>query len=227
METKTPDNINIEQKKNDIKTGKNYLFRRFLSFNKGCLLAFIVIIGLCAGLFYWLNSSNEISISADQRIDITPTQIQQIQDIGQWEFLAINNEELIDTVSRGFFSDSELVRIYYGTLRLGVDLHQTEPHWIRVENDSVVVAKLPPIGLLDTNFIDEAKSRSFFEKGKWTSSDREQLYNRAYKKMLARCMTAENIMIAEKNAKQQFTQFLKAMGYKNVEVTITPRKVSQ
>ena len=126
-------------------------------------------------------------------------------------------------MSRGFFSDSELVRIYYGTVRLGVDLHQTEPHWLRVENDSVIVAKLPPIGLLDTNFIDEAKSRSFFEKGDWTSADREQLYNRAYKKMLARCMTTENIRIAEKNAKQQFTQFLRSMGYKILRLSLSQR----
>ena len=224
METRTPENIITEQKKNDIKPNKKGFFSRFLSFNKGCLLTFLIIISICVGLFYWFNSSNKISISADQRIDITPTQIQQIQDIGQWEFLAINDEELIDTVSRGFFSDSELVRIYYGTLRLGVDLHQAEPHWLRVENDSVIVAKLPPIGLLDTNFIDEAKSRSFFEKGDWTSADREQLYNRAYKKMLARCMTAENIRIAEKNAKQQFTQFLRSMGYKNIKVEFVTKK---
>lgn len=155
---------NNRAKKNDIKPNKKGLLSRFLSFNKSYLLIFLIIISICGGLFYWFNSSNEISISADQRIDITPTQIQQIQDIGQWEFLAINDEELIDTVSRGFFSDSELVRIYYGTVRLGVDLHQTEPHWLRVENDSVIVAKLPPIGLLDTNFIDEAKSRSFLRK---------------------------------------------------------------
>lgn len=227
MKINTSDNVIIEQNNNENKPTKKGILSRILAFNKGCLLTFLIIISLCGGLFYWFNSSNDINISADQRIDITPTQIQQIQDIGQWEFLAINDEELIDTISRGFFSDSELVRIYYGTVRLGVDLHQTEPHWIRVENDSVIVAKLPPIGLLDTNFIDEAKSRSFFEKGDWTSADREQLYNRAYKKMIARCMTAENIMIAEKNAKQQFTQFLKAMGYKNVEVTITPRKASR
>ena len=188
------------------------------------MLTFLVIICLCGGLFYWFNSSNRVSVSTDQRIDITPTQIQQIQDVGQWEFLAINDEELIDTVSRGFFSDSELVRIYYGTIRLGVDLHQTEPHWIRVEDDSVIVAKLPPIGLLDTNFIDEAKSRSFFEKGDWTPADREQLYNRAYKKMIARCMTAENIKIAENNAKQQFIQFLRSMGYKNIRVEVMSHK---
>ena len=224
MEIKTPDNINTEQRNQEIKTEKNVFLRRFLSFNKGCLLTFLVIICLCGGLFYWFNSSNRVSVSTDQRIDITPTQIQQIQDVGQWEFLSINDEELIDTVSRGFFSDSELVRIYYGTIRLGVDLHQTEPHWIRVEDDSVIVAKLPPIGLLDTNFIDEAKSRSFFEKGDWTPADREQLYNRAYKKMIARCMTAENIKIAENNAKQQFIQFLRSMGYKNIRVEVMSHK---
>ncbi len=224
MKITSTDNINLGQKENEIKMDKKSFFKCFLSFNKGCLIFFIVILCLFSGLFYWFNSSNEISVSTNQRIDITHTQIQQIQDIGQWEFLAINDEELIDTVSRGFFSDSELVRIYYGTLRLGIDLHQTEPHWIRVENDSVIVAKLPPIVLLDTNFIDEAKSRSFFEKGDWTSADREQLYNRAYKKMIARCMTKENIMIAERNAKQQFVQFLHSMGYKNIKVEFMPRK---
>ena len=188
------------------------------------VLGIAVLIAVGIALVKWITNTNSVSVNVDQRIDVTPQQVQSIQSIGQWEFLAINDEELIDTVSRGFFSDSELVRIYYGTVRLGVDLHQTEPHWLRVENDSVIVAKLPPIGLLDTNFIDEAKSRSFFEKGDWTSADREQLYNRAYKKMLARCMTTENIRIAEKNAKQQFTQFLRSMGYKNIKVEFVTKK---
>ena len=117
MEINTSDNVIIEQKNKENKPTKKGILSRILSFNKGCLLTFLIIISLCGGLFYWFNSANDISISADQRIDITPTQIQHIQDIGQWEFLAINDEELIDTVSRGFFSDSELVRIYYGTVR--------------------------------------------------------------------------------------------------------------
>ena len=145
------------------------------------VLAFVVFIVIMVFISRCENS-NEISIVSNDKIDLTPNQIQQIEAIGEWEFLAIENEELVDTVKYGFFGDDKLVRIYYGTVRLGVDLHQTEPHWLRVENDSVIVAKLPPIGLLDTNFIDEAKSRSFFEKGDWTSADREQLYNRAYKK---------------------------------------------
>lgn len=186
----------------------------------GCLLLLVVFVIILIGAFSWLNASNEIGIKTDNKIDITPTRIQEIQDIGQWEFLSINDEELIDTINHGFFSDDELVRIYYGTIRMGIDLHHAEPQWLQVEDDSVVVAKLPPIELLDRNFIDEAHTRSFFEKGSWSSADREALYRRAYNKMIARCMTPANIKIAEENAREQFTQFLKAMGYKNVKVTL-------
>ena len=113
-----------------------------------------LLIGGGIWLVKWLNNSNSISVNVDQHIDITPQQIQSIQSIGQWEFLAINDEEIVDTVRERFFSDNELVRIYYGTLRLGIDLHKAKPRWLRVENDSVVVATLPNIELLDRNFID-------------------------------------------------------------------------
>lgn len=187
----------------------------------GCLLLLGVFVIIFIGAFSWLNASNEIGIKTDNKIDITPTRIQEIQDIGQWEFLAINDEELIDTINHGFFSDDELVRIYYGTIRMGIDLHHAEPQWLQVEDDSIIVAKLPPIELLDRNFIDEAHTRSFFEKGNWSSADREALYRRAYNKMITRCMTPANIKIAEENAREQFTQFLKAMGCKNVKVTLS------
>lgn len=223
MKHETPDNTIARPVQTDDRHGRHRIFHAILFLYKNRLLILLALVLLAIGLFLWLNSSNKVDVAVDQRIDITPTQIQQIQDIGQWEFLSINDEELLDTVSRGFFSDSELVRIYYGTVRLGIDLHKAKPHWIRIEDDSVVVAQLPSIELLDTDFIDEARSRSFFEKGKWTAADREQLYNRAYRMMLTRCMTPENIKTAEANARQQFTQFLKAMGYKHVRVGITPR----
>lgn len=37
-------------------------------------------------------------------------------------------------------------------------------------------------------------------------------------------MTSENLKAAEENARLQFSQFLKAMGYRNVKIAITPRK---
>ena len=179
----------------------------------------VILAALFIGAIWYLNKGNSISIEADRRIDITPAQIQSIKDIGQWEFLSIADEELVDTIDRGFFRDKELVRIYYGTLRLGIDMGKINEKWITV-TDSVVNVTLPPIELLDRNFIDEAQTRSFFESGTWKPDARETLYRKAYSKMLARCFTPENIDIAEKNAKVQFAQFMKALGFNNTIINI-------
>ena len=216
MEKKTEKETR-KQNQNSLQSYKERSSKGFTPRLLAILLAPLVIIAIVGGVIWYLNSSNSVGLSTDDHIDITPTQIQEIQNIGQWEFLSINDEELIDTVSRGFFSDSELVRIYYGTVRLGVDLRQAGPQRLHVEGDSII-ATLPPITLLERNFIDEARTRSFFEKGTWTDGDREQLYKRAYRKMLKRCFTPENIKIAEENARQQFMQFLRSMGYKKIRV---------
>ena len=186
----------------------------------GSILAAIVLIVTVAWLTTWLNRDNEVSITTNQHIDITPAQIESIRQIGQWEFLSISDEEMVDTVDRGFFKDKELVRIYYGTLRLGIDLSKIDEHWLQA-SDSIVLATLPPIQLLDHQFIDEARTRSFFESGSWTSQDREQLYQRAYQKMLKRCLTKNNMAQARDNARIQFTQLLHTMGFKNVHVEIS------
>ena len=183
------------------------------------LVGFALLIAIGGGLLYWFNKDNHIDVGPDQHIDITPTQIAAIKQIGQWEFLSVRDEELVDTLSRGFFSDKELVRIYYGTVRLGIDLQKTYDKWIQV-TDTAVVATLPPIQLLDRNFIDEAQTRSFFESGSWSSADREALYNRAYQKMYARCVTPQNIATAEENARQQFAQLLRSLGFEKVWVNI-------
>lgn len=183
------------------------------------LVGFALLIAIGGGLLYWFNKDNHFDVGPDQHIDITPTQIAAIKQIGQWEFLSVRDEELVDTLSRGFFSDKELVRIYYGTVRLGIDLQKTDDKWIQV-TDTAVVATLPPIQLLDRNFIDEAQTRSFFESGSWSSADREALYNRAYQKMYARCVTPQNIATAEENARQQFAQLLRSLGFEKVWVNI-------
>ncbi|MBQ7421701.1 MAG: DUF4230 domain-containing protein [Prevotella sp.] len=181
------------------------------------ILGIVVLIVAGAALMAYINKDNHLQVSADQRIDITPAQIESIRQIGQWEFLSVSDEELIDTVDRGFFRDKELVRIYYGTLRLGVDLQKTRPDWINI-SDTIVVAKLPAIELLDHNFIDEARTRSFFESGSWTAEDREKLYQRAYNKMMTRCLSKQNLANAEANGRIQFTQLLRSMGFTKVRI---------
>lgn len=177
--------------------------------------AAIAVIGIAT---WWLadkNKDNSISIGTNQQIDITPTQIQSIKNIGQWAFLTINDEEMIDTVRTGFFSDDQLVRIYYGTLQLGIDMNDTSDEWITRSNDSIVIL-LPEVRLLDKNFIDEARTRSFMESGKWTSADRHALYRRAQAAMIRRCVTPANLRSAEQQAATQFDELMRSMGFNNV-----------
>lgn len=174
---------------------------------------------ILAGTLYWLNKDNTVSVTTEEKTTLSPTQVESIEAIGEWEFLAISNEELVDTVRRGFFGDDQLVRIYYGTLRLGINMKDVKEGWIQANagKDSIVCT-LPPIRLLDNNFIDEARTRSFFEEGKWTGADRQALYDRAYAQMKKRCFTPANIRIAQRNARQQFRDMFKAMGFPNARV---------
>ena len=136
----------------------------------------IVAVVLIAGfaLVYWMLNSNTASLSAKERVELSPTQIESIKAIGQWEFLSISDEEIVDTVRHGFFGDDELVRIYSGTLRLGIDLSDTEDGWLRADGDTLRVL-LPDVKLLDEHFLDEASARSFYESGTWSQSDRKAL----------------------------------------------------
>ncbi len=169
-------------------------------------LAILAILGAGAWLYFRIKGST-LSLTGSNAIDVTPTIIDNMKSIGQWEFLTINDEEIIDTVRTGFFSDDELVRIYYGTLRLGLDLSQCDEQWIRTTRDTVYVT-LPPPRLLDYNFIDEARTTSFFETGKWTNADRKAMYERARRQMMSRCITEQNIAIASNNARDQLQRLL-------------------
>lgn len=177
------------------------------------LLLVVVILVL-----WWLlfaEKDNHIAIEVDDGIDVTPQQIESIRAIGQWEFLSITTEELVDTVRKGFISDDHLARIYYGTLRLGVDMSRAQLE----ARDDTVVATLPRVTLLDSNFIDEARTKAFFESGNWKPAAREALYRKARRQMLKHSLTRENLATARQNADAQLRQLLRSMGYNNITIT--------
>ena len=178
--------------------------------------AVIVVILLAVWLYRSLGDAR-LEIGADDSIGLTPTQIESIKAVGEWEFLSISTEELVDTTRKRIFSDDHLVRIYYGTLRLGVNMKQVKPGWIQQRNDTIILT-LPKVGLLDRDFIDEARTKSFFESGTWKAEDREALYKQAYRKMTAHCLTPTNLNTAEENARESFQQLLRSMGYKNIDI---------
>ena len=184
------------------------------------VLSLIVILICIVVLLY---KSCNTSFKTDTQIKLSPTMITYLEDIGQWEFLSIADEELVDTVRYGFFGDDSLVRIYYGTLRLGINMKDVKKNWIYLDDDTVF-AVLPPIRLLDDNFIDEARTSSFYEQGSWSSKDYAAMYEKAKRQMKERCINNENIDCANENATKQFFHLLTSMGFKHIKVTIGQSK---
>lgn len=162
---------------------------------------------------------NEATVAPDNDSIVSDTiQLQSIRDIGEWEFLTVNDEELVDTTSsRLLASDKQLTRIYYGTLRLGINMEKMPTKSVRLIEDTLDVL-LPPIQLLDDDFIDETRTKSFYEKGTWDNSTRTALYEKAKRQMLHRCMTESNIQLAQKNAIDEVTVLFHTLGYDYVVV---------
>ena len=180
------------------------------------LAAVIVVTGLVWLLIDEVKDA-KIELVSDNKIDITPEVIQSIKSIGEWEFLSIADEEMVDTTRKGIFSDDHLVRIYYGQLSIGVNMRKVGPRWIEATGDSVTVT-LPKVELLDNDFIDEARTKSFYESGRWSAADREAMYRRAYSMMKRNCLNAKNIRAAEMNAEAQMKKIMMQLGFKSVNV---------
>ncbi len=172
----------------------------------------LIIIGVL--FFRWFLGTTNVSIKEEGKTVMSPTQVKSIEAIGEWEFLYISDEELVDTIRHGFFGVDELVRFYLKALPQG---------WVTMERDSMVCT-LPSVKLLDENFIDETRTVSFYESGKWTAQDRSALYDRAYRAMRKRCLTKENLKRTEENARVQFLNLLRSMGYTNAIVKFEKEK---
>ena len=48
------------------------------------VLGIAVLIAVGIALVKWITNTNSVSVNVDQRIDVTPQQVQSIQSIGQW-----------------------------------------------------------------------------------------------------------------------------------------------
>ena len=186
-----------------------------IAFIAACVVATALIMRDCHGEGAELM---DLDISHNTEIDLTPQQVRSIERIGQWEFLSIAEEELVDTTRHRLLStDDQLARIYRGTLRIGLDLSRCREGWLFAHGDTVS-ATLPPIGLLSNNFIDEARTEAFYESGTWSARDKEALYQRAAMRMRARSLTSKNLRQAEENARAQISAMLRSFGFTTVEL---------
>lgn len=184
----------------------------------------VALIGYGAMVAYrTLTNSND---AVEKPIEQSPEEIMRLQAIGQWEFLSVEAEELVERHYSGLMSERDLVCIYRGTLRIGVDMRKLPSDWVEMKERSAIL-HLPQPSLLDENFLDESRTTVFFEQGVFRPEERDAMRTEAKDKMKKRAMTTENLSIARRNAEAQFQKLFLAMGYEDVVVEFDTKTATQ
>ena len=181
------------------------------------LLIIVAVIVVGWGIKY-LNKNVSVNLTEEKRIGVSAEDIERIREIGQWEFLTFKAEEMVDTIERHWYGDKELVRIYPGILRIGIDLKKVSRNWFVVKGDTAFIC-LPQPTLLDTNFIDEARARTFYEKGKWDAKTQEALYRKAHRRLMMRALTQQRLEQARRQARAQFSNIAYGLGLSTCRIT--------
>lgn len=185
-------------------------------------VAFIALAAVVVCLAVWIGwgmSDAEIHIGSDNTINVTPERIAEIRQLGQWEFLTVVDEVVVDTIRyRRIVSDDRLTCIFRGTVRLGINLDHAPADWVTNRNDTIEV-RLPAPSVLDDRFIDEAGTDVFYQSGNWSAYVREHMYSQAAAEMKDFAMSPQNIQTVKDAATARFTSLFKSMGAKDVTVT--------
>lgn len=159
-----------------------------------------------------------MTIAHPVAIEETAEEIRAMREIKEWEFLAVETEELVESSERGAFGNKQLVQIFRGTLRLGINMEKAADDWFSGGNGTAVV-RLPDVALLDSAFIDETRTTTFHQSGNWNAGEKQKLYERAQKAMMERALSPNNLREARKTAEAQFRKLFNALGYDEVVIS--------
>lgn len=190
----------------------------------------LIVVAIIVGAL-WLRSCREKRAAKEiiaphvertRSIEVTPEEVRHIKDIAEWEFLSIETEELAELSRPHALGDDRIVRVYTGTLRLGIDKGRVGDRWFEARGDTALL-HLPRIALLDEDFIRETSAEPFYSRGTWDAAAREKLYAEAKQKMLRRCLTRQNLMMARKNCTAQFNKIFFALGFRYVIINYSDK----
>lgn len=165
----------------------------------------------------------KVGITTTITYEQTPIIIKSMRHIGEWEFMTITDEEMVERTRKNLIlSDDKLVRIYYGTLRLGIDLEKLREDAISIQGDSISIM-LPAVQLLDDDFIDEALTKTFYESGEWDNKTQKEMYAEAQSIMIRYAMNDENQEQTRQLAETQMRQLLQGLGFRHITIRFESR----
>lgn len=201
------------------------------SFWKGLVRQILVkvIVYAIIAIVVWILVRKFISVAApevttddNERIDSTEVVVKRIETSRQWTFLKIPVEEVVSR-EKGLIWKDNITKKFKGQIELGLDLRMMLPGWAVYQTGdfSKIELNMPPIEILNTDFLDEAASQTLIDEGSWELDDKKSMKEEAIQKMRSQALSLHNIEAAEAMARRELTETFKKLGYKDVIVNIT------
>ena len=187
------------------------------------ILATVLLIGAWLWLRGVVNDSDITLSATDERAEMTPAVIDSIRSIGQWELSTVVLTTEVDTVQKrwlGLVKD-HLKRSYTGRMSVGIDLTRLAPQCHTVEADTIRIT-LPDVCLLDSNFIDESKTRVIVSDSETMEHDAgisKAMLAKARQRMRHDGVTPDVLSQCRRRATDEITRRLTDIGYKKVIVS--------
>ena len=176
-----------------------------------CLIVMVAVLYMC-------HAAKSVTAGHQTEVVVTPTPVNldSIRAIGQWAFLTVEMDEVVDTVDRGLFSSDRISVAYHGTLHYGIDVAEARPGWV-----TIVSVVLPPVKLLDYRFLDERNVKVYEGRDDMDFINkptvRAALVRKAKAAMIRR--GRENIPEARGKAEAEVRRIFSQHGYKKIVVS--------
>lgn len=180
-----------------------------------CLIVVVAVLYMC-------HAAKSVTAGHQTEVVVTPTPVNldSIRAIGQWAFLTVEMDEVVDTVNHGLFSSDRISVAYHGTLHYGIDVAEARPGWVTIAGDTAVSVVLPPVKLLDDRFLDERNVKVYEGRDDMDFINkptvRAALVRKAKAAMIRR--GRENIPEARGKAEDEVRRIFSQHGYKKIVV---------
>lgn len=159
---------------------------------------------------------------AEVRAEMTPALLDSIRSIGEWQLMTVPLTMQVDTTQKRWLGlmEEKLQRSYTGTLSLGINMKQVPEEWSYIDEDTITLI-VPDVCLLDTNFIDESKTRLIVSDNDNLEADPKVkgiMLRKARKLMIHAGVNKANLQNCRTEAQKELSRHFKAIGYKDVRV---------
>jgi len=171
-----------------------FIFRKWRFTLAVLLLAALGYVGYRVKKVYF---DGEGLFATTPAIDTTPEEIRALRNIGQWEALSVDTEELVEKNENSLLSSKQMVCVYRGTLRIGIDMAKVAEKWCNVQGKTVTL-HLPDVELLDNEFINDTRTTVFVQEGNWNADAKQQMRTQAAEAMKKRALSAENNIVSSR-----------------------------